>query len=83
MVLVAAVAAPVFADSVPATQTRLGCATDFAKRLPRTPCAAVNAHKDATGESPAEGYEDNEGTGGKAEGAGLVQSGEEKAERGP
>ena len=42
----------------------------------------------ATGESPAEGYEDDEGTGasllqGKAEGAGLVQPGEEKAERGP
>jgi len=42
----------------------------------------------ATGESPAEGYEDDEGTGtsvlrGEAEGAGLVQPGEEKAERGP
>jgi len=42
----------------------------------------------ATGESPAEGYEDEEGTGasllqGEAEGAGLVQPGEEKAERGP
>ena len=42
----------------------------------------------ATGESPAEGYEDDEGTGapllrGKAERAGLVQPGEEKAERGP
>ena len=42
----------------------------------------------ATGESPAEGYEDEEGTGasllgGKAEGAGLVQPEEEKAERGP
>jgi len=42
----------------------------------------------ATGESPAEGYEDGEGTGafvlrGKAEGAGLVQPEEEKAERGP
>ena len=40
------------------------------------------------GESPAEGYEDEEGTGasllrGEAEGAGLVQPGEEKAERGP
>jgi len=39
-------------------------------------------------ESPAEGYEDGEGTGAsllgeKAEGAGLVQPGEEKAERGP
>ena len=39
-------------------------------------------------ESPAEGYEDEEGTGasllgGKAEGAGLVQPGEEEAERGP
>ena len=42
----------------------------------------------ATGESPAEGYEDDEGTGasllrGEAEGAGLVQPEEEKAERGP
>ena len=41
-----------------------------------------------SGESPAEGYEDEEGTGasllrGEAEGAGLVQPGEEKAERGP
>ena len=41
-----------------------------------------------TGESPAEGYEDEEGTGAsllqeEAEGAGLVQPGEEKAERGP
>jgi len=40
------------------------------------------------GTSPAEGYEDDEGTGapplrGEAEGAGLVQPGEEKAERGP
>jgi len=39
-------------------------------------------------ESPAQGYEDGEGTGtsllgGQAEGAGLVQPGEEKAERGP
>jgi len=37
---------------------------------------------------PAEGYEDEEGTGApllrrEAEGAGLVQPGEEKAERGP
>jgi len=42
----------------------------------------------ATGESPAQGYEDEEGTGasplrGEAEGAGLVQPGEEKAARGP
>jgi len=42
----------------------------------------------ATRESPAEGYEDDEGTGasllrGKVEGAGLVQPGEEKAARGP
>ena len=42
----------------------------------------------ATGESPEEGYEDEEGTGasllrGEAEGAGLVQPEEEKAERGP
>jgi len=42
----------------------------------------------ATGERPAEGYEDGEGTGvsllwGEAEGAGLVQPEEEKAERGP
>ena len=42
----------------------------------------------ATGESPAEGYEDDEGTGtsllrGEAEGAGLVQPEEEKAARGP
>jgi len=42
----------------------------------------------ATGESPAEAYEDDEGTGasllwGKAEGAGLVQPEKEKAARGP
>ena len=42
----------------------------------------------ATGESPAEGYKDGEGTGasflgGEAEGPGLVQPEEEKAERGP
>ena len=42
----------------------------------------------ATGESPAEGYEDDEGTGtsplrGEVEGAGLVQPEEEKATRGP
>ena len=42
----------------------------------------------ATGESPAQGYEDGEGTGasplrGEAEGTGLVQPEEEKAERGP
>jgi len=41
-----------------------------------------------TFESPAEGCEDEEGTGasllrGEAEGAGLVQPGEEKAARGP
>ena len=38
--------------------------------------------------SPAEGYKDEEGTGasllrGEAEGAGLVHTEEEKAERGP
>ena len=49
----------------------------------------VNNEKSrATGESPAEGYKDDEGTGtsplrGEAEGAGLVQPEEEKAERGP
>ena len=48
----------------------------------------VQERSGATGESPAEGYEDEEGTGasllqGEAEGAGLVQPGEEKAERGP
>jgi len=42
----------------------------------------------AAGESPVQGCEDEEGTGasllgGEAEGAGLVQPGEEKAERGP
>jgi len=42
----------------------------------------------ATGESPAEGYKDGEGTKasllrGEAEGAGLVQPEEEKAARGP
>ena len=41
-----------------------------------------------SGECPAEGYEDDEETGasllrGEAEGAGLVQPGEEKAESGP
>jgi len=48
----------------------------------------VQERSGATGESPAEGYEDDEGTGAsflreEAEGAGLVQPGEEKAERGP
>ena len=48
----------------------------------------ANSSANATGESPAEGYEDGDGTGasllqGEAEGAGLVQPGEEKAERGP
>jgi len=43
--------------------------------------------KAITGESPAEGYEDDERTGtsllrGKSEGAGLVQPEEEKVERG-
>ena len=44
--------------------------------------------EDWTGEGPAGGYKDEERTGasllrGEAEGAGLVQPGEEKAERGP
>jgi len=48
----------------------------------------MSSSKMKTGESPAEGYEDDEGAGasllrGKAEGAGIVQPGEEKAERGP
>ena len=48
----------------------------------------VQGRRGATGESPVEGYEDEEGTGasllrGEAEGAGLVQPEEEKAERGP
>jgi len=42
----------------------------------------------ATGESPAEGYKDDEGTGasllqGNTDGAGLVSPEEEQAERGP
>ena len=49
---------------------------------------AVNIKLGAAGESPVEGYEDEEGTGtsllrGESEGAGLVQPREEKAERGP
>ena len=45
-------------------------------------------HSSSSGESPAEGYKDGEGTGtsplrGEAEGAGLVQPEEEKAARGP
>jgi len=48
----------------------------------------VQGRRGATGESPAKGYEDDEGTvasllRGKAEGAGLAQPEEEKAERGP
>ena len=51
-------------------------------------CDNVSFENIATGESPAEGYEDDEGTGapvlwGEAEGAGLVQPEEEKAARGP
>ena len=50
--------------------------------------SSVQERWGATGESPAESYGDEEGTGasllwGEAEGAGLVQPGEEKAERGP
>jgi len=50
--------------------------------------SAAQERSGATGVSPAEDCEDDEGTGasllrGKAEGAGLVQPGEEKAERGP
>jgi len=49
--------------------------------------AFFKLEKHVTGESPAEGYEDDEGTGasllrGKAEGAGLVQPEDEKVERG-
>ena len=52
------------------------------------PNCLTGKERRATGESPAQGYEDGEGTGasllqGEAEGAGLVQPGEEKAERGP
>jgi len=48
----------------------------------------VQERQGATAESPAQGCEDGEGTGasllrGEAEGAGLVQPGEEKAVRGP
>ena len=50
--------------------------------------SAVTYIRRASGESPAEGYKDGEGTGtsplqGEAEGAELVQPEEEKAERGP
>jgi len=50
--------------------------------------SSVQERWGATGETPAEGYEDEEGTGtsllrGEAEGAGLVQPEEEKAARGP
>ena len=56
---------------------------------PRGPSAAGQGVLGSAGEGKAaEGYEDGEGTGasplrGEAEGAGLVQPGEEKAERGP
>ena len=48
----------------------------------------VQETQGTTGESPEEGYKDPEGTGaslllGEAEGVGLVQPEEEKAERGP
>lgn len=39
-------AAPMFADSLPTTQTRVGWATDFAKQLPCTRCAAMSDHED-------------------------------------
>ena len=48
----------------------------------------VQDRRGATGESPAQGYKDEEGPGasllrGEVEGDGLVQPGEEKAARGP
>lgn len=46
MVLVAPATAPVFADSLPAMQAGVGRVTDFAKQLPRTPCAAASTHED-------------------------------------
>lgn len=46
MVLVAPATALVFAGSLPTTQTGVGRVTDFAKQLPRTPCAAVSTHED-------------------------------------
>jgi len=50
--------------------------------------SSLQERGEATGESPARGYKDGEGTGtsllqGKAEGAGFVQPEEEKAARGP
>ena len=52
------------------------------------PGSPVQERCRATGGSPVEGYKDGEGTGtsllwGEAEGAGLVQPEEEKAEREP
>jgi len=57
-------------------------------REPSARCCALRPAPAHPGESPAEGCEDEEGTGasllrGEAEGAGLVQPGEVKAERGP
>ena len=65
------------------------CSQEFWKGLLTTLGLYLHWERECyTGESPAEGYEDDDETGasvlqGKAEGAGLVQSGEEKAERGP
>ena len=55
--------------------------------VPRWEQVCFPTQGSSTGESPAQGYKDDEGTGasllwGEAEGAGLVQPEEEKAERG-
>jgi len=67
---------------------RCHAACSFYLDIPRRSNSAPFYRPDLVEVRRAEGYEDEEGTGasllgGEAEGAGLVQPGEEKAERGP
>jgi len=68
--------------------TPLALLLSFQQSFPENEVIRNYGEKDITGESPADGYDDGEGTGtsllrGEAEGAGLVQPEEEKAARGP